>query len=214
MAPALLDADGACTHKRAELVVSISAMRNQVAPYLGPGQAVILSLPNGPALVTAFAALRSLGVAVALADASSPAEELEVAAEALGTRAIVANPERLSSSCLAWGDTVAALALRSPASATPLPDGTALLKLTSGSTGVPRAIAVGVRELAADTVQIMRTMALRPDDITLAAIPMTHSYGIGSCLVPLLLVGMPMAFPTCPLPAALAHTLARAQVAH
>jgi long-chain acyl-CoA synthetase len=60
----------------------------------------------------------------------------------------------------------------------------------------------------------MRTMGFGPGDVTAAAIPLTHSYGIGNCLIPLLFGGTPLAFPTCALPAALAHTLAAARVAH
>ena len=60
----------------------------------------------------------------------------------------------------------------------------------------------------------MRTMGVRADDITLAAIPLTHSYGIGSCLLPLLLAGTPLAFPASPLPAALAAALADGRVTH
>ena len=95
-----------------------------------------------------------------------------------------------------------------------VPRAAVLLKLTSGSTGAPRAIAVGARALAADTVQIMRTMGVRGDDVTLAAIPLTHSYGIGSCLVPLLLAGTPLVVPASPLPAALAAALVDRRVAH
>jgi long-chain acyl-CoA synthetase len=95
-----------------------------------------------------------------------------------------------------------------------MPGCAAVLKLTSGSTGTPRALVVGDRQLAADSAQILGTMGIRASDVTLAAIPLTHSYGIGNCLVPLFLAGTPLAFPTCALPAALAHTLASAQVVH
>ncbi len=112
-----------------------------------------------------------------------------------------------------WDLSRAVLACRD-AAPVPLPPGTAVLKLTSGSTGVPRAVAVSARQLAADTVQILRTMGVPAGAVTLAAIPLTHSYGIGSCLVPLLLAGTPLVLPGSALPAVLAGALERARVEH
>jgi long-chain acyl-CoA synthetase len=106
------------------------------------------------------------------------------------------------------------LAVVDPGAAVRLPDHTAALKLTSGSSGTPRAIALSSRQLVADTVQIFRTMGVGGGDVTLAAIPLSHSYGVGSCLVPLLLAGTPLVVPASTLPAALAEALARARVAH
>jgi acyl-CoA synthetase (AMP-forming)/AMP-acid ligase II len=213
-APALLSSDGAVTHTRFELAESIRAVSAELESIVRPPSPVVLSLPNGPPLVIAFAALRSVGVPVALADASSTSEELDAASRTIGASAVLAHRDRTLNGTLMWSDGNAALVSCANTRSVPLPARTALLKLTSGSTGTPSAIAVGTHQLGADTAQIMRTMTLRTDDVTLAAIPLTHSYGIGSCLVPLLLVGMPLAFPTCALPAALVNTLVAANVAH
>ncbi|HVN32799.1 MAG TPA: AMP-binding protein [Thermoanaerobaculaceae bacterium] len=212
--PALLGPEGEILATRGALAAGIQAQRERLAPLLGPGSTVVLSLPNGPDFVRAFSALRLLGARVALADASAPIDELQRAAAAVGADFLVATPERLARSQLVLADGSLALAARRKPEPVGLPPGTAILKLTSGSTGLPRAVAISERQLAADTVQILRTMGVRTDDVTMAAIPLTHSYGIGSCLVPLLLAGAPLAFPTWGLPAALAHTLARARVAH
>lgn len=212
--PALLGPDGEVLATRGALAAGIHAQRESLAPILPPGSTVVLSLPNGPDFVRAFAALRLLGARVALADASAPTDELQRAAAAVGAAFLAATPERLARSQLVLTEGSLAIAARRKPEQVELPAGTAILKLTSGSTGLPRAVAVSARQLAADTVQIMRTMGVRPDDVTLAAIPLTHSYGIGSCLVPLLLTGTPLAFPTWGLPAALVHTLAGAGVAH
>jgi acyl-CoA synthetase (AMP-forming)/AMP-acid ligase II len=212
--PALVGPDGEVLATRGALAAGIDAQRERLAPLLAPESTVVLSLPNGPEFVRAFAALRLLGARVALADASAPIDELQRAAAAVGAAFLAATPERLARSQLVLADGSLALAARRKPERVELPPGTAILKLTSGSTGLPRAVAVSERQLAADTVQIMRTMGVRADDVTMAAIPLTHSYGIGSCLVPLLLTGAPLAFPTWGLPAALAHTLARARVAH
>lgn len=212
--PALLGPEGEILATRGALAAGIEAQRERLTPLVAPRSTVLLSLPNSADFVRVFAALRLLGCRIAMADASAPADELQRAAAAVGAAILAATPERLARSQLVLAEGSVALAARRKPEQVELPAGTAILKLTSGSTGLPRAVAVGVRQLAADTVQIMRTMGVLADDVTMAAIPLSHSYGIGSCLVPLLLAGTPLAFPTWGLPAALAHTLARARVAH
>ncbi|MDD5563288.1 MAG: AMP-binding protein [Thermoanaerobaculaceae bacterium] len=213
-APALIGPDGEVTATRGALAAGIEAQRAAYVRHIPPGATVVLSLPNGAAFVRAFAALRLLSARVALVDAASPADEIERSAAAVGAGWIVAAPERLPGGAVVLAEYGSAVAARKDAAPVVMPEFTALLKLTSGSTGLPRAVAVGARQLAADTAQIMRTMGFGPGDVTAAAIPLTHSYGIGNCLIPLLLGGTPLAFPTCALPAALAHTLAAARVVH
>lgn len=212
--PALLGPRGEVLATRGELAAAIAVAREPLGALLPPGRPVALSLPNGPDLVTAFGALRALGLPVALVDAGSPPAELAAAARAVGAVGVLTSPARLGEARPVWEHGVMTLGLAEDMPRVAVPAGTALLKLTSGSTGAPRAIAVGARELATDTVNIMHTMGLRADDVTLAAIPLPHSYGIGSCLVPLFLAGMPLAFPSSNLPPALAETLERAAVAH
>ena len=213
-APALIGPDGEVIATRATLAAGIEAQRAAYAARIRPGATVVLALPNGISFVRAFAALRLLPARVALVDAAAPADEIERSAAAVGAGWIVAAPERLAGDGIALADQGCAVAARQDAEPAPMPASTALLKLTSGSTGMARAVAVGALHLAADTAQIMRTMGFGPGDVTAAAIPLSHSYGIGNCLVPLLLAGTPLAFPTCALPAALAHTLAAARVTH
>ncbi len=212
--PALIGPDGEVCATRAGLAAAILAERDRLAPLVPAGSTVVLSLPNSTDLVGVFAALRLLPARVALVDASAPADELERAAAAVGAGFIAATPERLPRGQAVVGAGRIVVAARRKQAPVPAPPSTAVLKLTSGSTGLPRAVAVSARQLAADTIKIMRTMGVHADDVTLAALPLTHSYGIGSCLVPLLLTGTPLALPTCALPAALAHTLAAAEVAH
>jgi long-chain acyl-CoA synthetase len=67
--------------------------------------------------------------------------------------------------------------------------GAAVLKLTSGSTGLPRAAFTTDRHLLLDTEHIIAAMGIRPDDVQLGLIPLSHAYGIGSLVVPLLIQG-------------------------
>lgn len=66
---------------------------------------------------------------------------------------------------------------------------TALLKLTSGSTGFPKAILTAESQLLADGERIIGTMGISARDTQLAVIPLSHSYGFGNLLLPLLLQG-------------------------
>jgi acyl-CoA synthetase (AMP-forming)/AMP-acid ligase II len=88
-----------------------------------------------------------------------------------------------------------------------LPDGTAVIKLSSGSTGSPRGIAVTAASLLADTEHLIKGMNIGPEDLNIGAIPLSHSYGMDSLLMPLVLQGSPLLL-LSPLPEQLAPALA------
>jgi long-chain acyl-CoA synthetase len=73
--------------------------------------------------------------------------------------------------------------------------GTAVVKLTSGSTGEARGIATPAGALEADEEALYRTMGLAESDRYLAAIPLSHSYGLSSLAVPALRRGSPLVLP-------------------
>lgn len=212
-AAALVDGEGRTFLTRGDVAAAAAAAVPVLARHMSPGHVAVLSLPNGLELITMFLALRAAGVAVAMVDATAPEQELLAAAAAVNAAEIVCRPDRLPS---LPGEPLGAgmvLVATGHDGRSPVP-GAQLFKLTSGSSGRHRAIAVSSRQLVADTSQIAHTMGLGPRDTTLAAIPLTHSYGIGSCLVLHLLLGTPLAFPGSALPAALAETLAAARVRH
>lgn len=66
-------------------------------------------------------------------------------------------------------------------------------KLTSGSTGSPQRIPWSHRHLIIDGIQISSSMGIRSQDIQLGLIPLGHSYGMGSLVMPLLLQGTTVA---------------------
>lgn len=68
----------------------------------------------------------------------------------------------------------------------------ALLKLTSGSTGEPRATCTEERHLLADVRHIVEAMDIGPHVRQLAVIPLSHSYGFSNLLLPLLWQGTPL----------------------
>ena len=63
------------------------------------------------------------------------------------------------------------------------------MKLTTPSTGAPKAAITNDAQLIADGTQIAEAMGIRPSDTQIAAIPLSHSYGLGVLLMPLLIQG-------------------------
>jgi long-chain acyl-CoA synthetase len=213
-APALLDPEGRMMASRASLASEAAIRAERFAPSIPAGGVVVLSLSNSPEMVTIFLGLRMLGVRVALEDATAPAEELMRCADVIGAARIVAGPQRFAGERVAYCSGDVAVVRHTPAHRPPLSPRAAVLKVTSGSTGLPRVVVLSTRQLAADAVQIMRTMGFDGDDVTLAAVPLSHSYGLGSCLAPLLLAGTPLVPTGALLPGALAATLAAARIVH
>ena len=71
-----------------------------------------------------------------------------------------------------------------------MPAGVALLKVTSGSTGEPRAVVLAADALLAGVAQIVTTMQLEPADRNLVTIPLAHSYAFDNVVLTLLRDGM------------------------
>ena len=64
-----------------------------------------------------------------------------------------------------------------------------LLKITSGTTGLPRAIRFRESQLFSDCRNICSSMGLVPEDVNFGAIPFAHSYGFSNLVTPLLYQG-------------------------
>jgi acyl-coenzyme A synthetase/AMP-(fatty) acid ligase len=71
----------------------------------------------------------------------------------------------------------------------------AAIKLTSGSTDVPRGIGVSAAAMIADAEQLEATMGIAASDRVFAAVPMSFSYGVGNLLVPALWRGRELVLP-------------------
>jgi len=85
----------------------------------------------------------------------------------------------------------------------------ALLKLTSGSTGIPRAFRFTAAQMLADGRQICATMGITNHDLNLAVIPFGHSYGLGNLVMPLIDQGTPILCATSALPQTLGADCAK-----
>jgi len=74
------------------------------------------------------------------------------------------------------------------------------LKMTSGTTAVPRFVAFTAGQLMTDAENIVATMGLRPEWPNLGVISLAHSYGFSNLVLPLLLHGIPLVLAGAPLP--------------
>ncbi|MEO8864476.1 MAG: fatty acid--CoA ligase family protein [Opitutaceae bacterium] len=83
-----------------------------------------------------------------------------------------------------------------------------LIKLTSGTTGLPRALPFTDDQLLADGRQVCAAMGITPRDVNLACVPLGHSYGLGNLVLPLLAQGTAMICGVPALPQALAAAIA------
>jgi long-chain acyl-CoA synthetase len=75
---------------------------------------------------------------------------------------------------------------------TDVPSDARLVKLTSGSTAMPKGIVTTEANLIADCTNICATMGITPADVNLGAIPFSHSYGFSNLVMPLLVQGTPV----------------------
>jgi long-chain acyl-CoA synthetase len=159
-----------------------------------PGTAVGLVAANGPGFLASLLALRRAGLAAVLFDGQTPAAEAQRILRSLGAAAL------LRCRC-AWpqGPDDWLLTRPEPEDGAPPPlplrPDLAVIKLTSGSTGLPRGIATPAEALIADDENLTATMGIRPDDRLLTTIPLSHSYGLSSLAMPALLRGTPLVLP-------------------
>jgi long-chain acyl-CoA synthetase len=141
-----------------------------------PGQLVVSALGNRSAAIPLLLACLSLRVPLMPIDASATAAEVEQFADRFGAF-VVAVPN---------GSDVRLFTQQ--ANPVRYVDAS-LLKLTSGSTGFPKAILTADSHLIADGERIIEAMGIAASDTQLAVIPLSHSYGFGNLVMPLLLQG-------------------------
>jgi long-chain acyl-CoA synthetase len=68
-----------------------------------------------------------------------------------------------------------------------------VLKLTSGSTDLPKAAIASERHVINDGRHIVEAMGIGRHDVNFACVPISHSYGIGNLVMPLLMQGTQVA---------------------
>lgn len=193
-AVALVDDASGHSRTRADLDAAARAWRERQATELA-GATVLLAEANGAEWFRVFLGLLRADAVIAPLDPGEPLSAQIATATALRA---------------GW--------LWSGGELRPVPgrhararDGRRLVKLTSGSTGTPRALAFTDAQMLADGRQICAGMSIRADDVNLGLIPFGHSYGLGNLILPLLLQGTAIISGVAPFPHAIAAAVARWQ---
>ena len=141
-----------------------------------PGAAVVAQVGNRAIFFPLFAACMDLGAAfVGLGDATDA--EVSALVERSGAVAVVTE----------HGVTTP------PKTDTPSFGKSVVLKLTSGSTDLPKAAVASERHLVNDGRHIVEAMGIGASDVNLSCIPLSHSYALGNVVMPLILQGTPVA---------------------
>lgn len=161
------------------------------AAGLRGGQVVLAAVGNRPGFIALTVACRALLLAVVPVEAETTITEILDLANRVGAAALVVAEGTLTPglSQLPLSDGLM-LAVRDLLAAA-APAGAALMKTTSGSTGGPRTTITTEAQLLADAGNIVTGMRIGPDDVQLAVIPLSHSYGFSSLVMPLLAQGTP-----------------------
>jgi len=148
-----------------------------------------LAAPNGPAFLAGLVALRRTGHTVLLLDHLAPARDRDRAITAMGACAVLETSE-------AWPSSEAAVRVFATTHAhSAAPPGTAVIKLTSGSTGLPRGVAMTADHVLSDESALASTMGLTDRDRLLAMVPMSHSYGFTTLALSAIVRGLTLISP-------------------
>ena len=174
-APALIDGPTGKVTTRAALRDRAEELATRLEEAgLRARDAVAIQLPNSVDFVAAFLAAAKLDLVVFPIDRDATATEV---ASILGHFAIRGLVYR------------SGFSVRETHERPVLPAAARLVKLTSGSTGMPKGIVATEANLLADCRNICRTMDIRPEDVNLGSIPFSHSYGFSNLVTPLIAQG-------------------------
>jgi acyl-CoA synthetase (AMP-forming)/AMP-acid ligase II len=172
-AVAIINGETGKVTSRAQLASRIEELAASIGD-VREGDVVAIQLPNSVDFIAAFGAVLRKKLVAILIDRDATNAEVGNILDHFNVRGLINRN----------GFTTRAAARPN------LPDDARLIKLTSGSTGMPKGIVATEANLLADCVNICTTMDIRPDDINLGAIPMSHSYGFSNLVTPLLVQGM------------------------
>lgn len=161
------------------------------AASIPSGSLIGLAASYGPAFLAGFLGLRRARQTIVLLDPLAPMDERRRAVAAIGAVAVL-------SCAQTWPTSVADFRLSMTGVAAgryPVPD-VAVVKLTSGSTGLPRGVAMTEESLMADETALASTMGFRAGDRLLSALPLSHSYGFTTLALSAMLRGLTLILPS------------------
>jgi long-chain acyl-CoA synthetase len=180
-APAILGPDGAVARTFAEIESEAAQWAARLANFahFDPGAVVAIQAGNSPAWPALILAAMRAGAIPLPLGAHMAREEREAALTACHAGALL----------LEGQGTLEIEPRDHPTLPLPACD---FLKLTSGTTSLPRAICFTAAQLVADCDNICDTMGLAASDLNFGVIPFSHSYGFSNLITPLLCRGIPL----------------------
>jgi long-chain acyl-CoA synthetase len=157
------------------------------------GSSVVTLVGNHPIFFPVLVGCMKVGAAIVPLGEATDAE-VRSAVERSGAAAIITDrPLALDAvGDVMVGDDIRLLSLRRRSGETSYGE-SVVLKLTSGSTDVPKAAIAQAQHLVNDGRHIIEAMGIGPGDVNLACIPLSHSYALGNIVMPLLLQGTTVA---------------------
>lgn len=174
--PAVIGPDGACARTFLE-IESESRRLSDLLAGIEPGTVVATRTGNHPALPALLLALWRRGLIPMPLDSALERESLANAIRASAASNLITGE----------GGQLSIAPLPPPALPPPPAD---FLKLTSGTTGMPRAIRFTAAQLLADCEAVCDTMGITAEDLNYGVIPWSHSYGFSNLVTPLLCRGV------------------------
>jgi long-chain acyl-CoA synthetase len=188
---AIFSEDGKTTRTFADIESEREAWRAKLAPFRA-GSVLLAQLGNDPVWPALFLACLDRKVIMAPLEAEVTRSALEKILQVTQAQGIVRSGalDQLDSHPIAWSN--------------PVPD---FLKVTSGTTALPRVVRFRESQLLADCRNICATMGLRPIDINFGVIPFAHSYGFNNLITPLLYQGTSLVCSNDRLPRAIRKNL-------
>ena len=189
--PALFAEDGAVLRTFQEVEEERAAWRARLSGF-SAADSIIGALGNDPCWPAFLLAGWDRDLVITPIEPDVPESQLDSVLELVRARGLVRTGivERFERPPVAWEG--------------PKPD---LLKITSGTTGAPRAVRFRESQLLADCRNICETMGIRPEDVNFGVIPFSHSYGFSNLVTPLLFQGTSLICSTDRMPRAVYHHL-------
>jgi long-chain acyl-CoA synthetase len=185
---AILDQDGS-TLRTYDDVEGERASWRETLGGMDRSSVVVATLGNDPGWPALFLACLDLGLILTPLEAGLPEQQVRQALELTRAQAWIRGlqvVEALKTERALWQG--------------PVPN---LLKLTSGTTGAPRAVRCRESHLYADCRNICATMRITPEDVNFGVISFSHSYGFSNLVTPLLYQGTKLVCAADRLPRAL-----------
>jgi long-chain acyl-CoA synthetase len=181
------------------------------AARVGPGSLVASATGNTLSFVELFFALRGVGAAVLLIDDAHRPEGILDVCRIMGASALLHRNEALGGDPFPQTPDPLVRWTVLPGGSPP-PEGTAVVKLTSGSTLNPRGACFTEEALVHGLDHIVRGMGLTAGDRVLVSIPLAHSYGFDNGVLSLAAAGTPLVLEPDVLPSSLLRTIREREI--